>query len=701
LPPDADFKLGGRGLKEDLEKAHEKEGRIMNKIIEKKDPCWKGYEQVGMKMKKGKKVPNCVPETGKGLFDSVKATYDKAADITHKVIHGRMAYPPSAQKILDQYGDKKIASLDLHRCIVPEVYTNILNVWSQGELKKRLATEPKDKLYHISIWVHLEGGPTILCEKNEVINLKVNPKTPKGEETQAARTPNVSFGELMEKGQKLQGDDKWFSYSAKNNNCGNWIEGILMANNLDDKATHDFIGQDADKILEGFPNMRKFVNTLTGIAAKANVLKEGGKLKGRGAGSSNLLPLMGATTLVSIIGLCILYGVSRVIVRFIGGRVANMPVAQVQNLLGQPGNNIVAINPIAAQAIQNQIAAALENGAVMAAGLKKKHSGYSSSSDSDSDSDSPRMKGGALSQKVLRKLYDWYNPAISFEEWAERAKHRYKNDADAEADLEIAKANREYQEAVAKLAKTKADTDERVRRAEEVRQIKHKIANEIGVFMGDEHHPINWNEARHHEAMRDAAEAATSRRVAHEDPDYEPVDKSSLEGYKGPGNGFGRGLNIDFDDLKWGSFTKQFERFKHTNPKAPIHDLEAFARHIIADPKDYNKTTLRRARFYVNVLLKKSHHSNMKGKSKGKGVEYELPSSNSSEKTTKHKGGTSTDFDNPPRPHKTIGAGAVFDKLAKLEQFQKLNQPYSGLISRPAPADHFQQGGAVHIHYHF
>jgi hypothetical protein len=28
----------------------------------KKDPCWEGYKQVGMKVKNGKKVPNCVPE---------------------------------------------------------------------------------------------------------------------------------------------------------------------------------------------------------------------------------------------------------------------------------------------------------------------------------------------------------------------------------------------------------------------------------------------------------------------------------------------------------------------------------------------------------------------------------------------------------------------------------------------------------------
>lgn len=30
-------------------------------LEEAKDPCWKGYEMIGMKKKNGKKVPNCVP----------------------------------------------------------------------------------------------------------------------------------------------------------------------------------------------------------------------------------------------------------------------------------------------------------------------------------------------------------------------------------------------------------------------------------------------------------------------------------------------------------------------------------------------------------------------------------------------------------------------------------------------------------------
>ena len=32
-------------------------------VHEEKGPCWDGFKQVGMKMKGGKQVPNCVPES--------------------------------------------------------------------------------------------------------------------------------------------------------------------------------------------------------------------------------------------------------------------------------------------------------------------------------------------------------------------------------------------------------------------------------------------------------------------------------------------------------------------------------------------------------------------------------------------------------------------------------------------------------------
>ncbi len=51
----------------------------INSIMEKEDPCWKGYEMVGMKDKDGRQVPNCVPlqkEGGKCDGPTKKASSD-------------------------------------------------------------------------------------------------------------------------------------------------------------------------------------------------------------------------------------------------------------------------------------------------------------------------------------------------------------------------------------------------------------------------------------------------------------------------------------------------------------------------------------------------------------------------------------------------------------------------------------------------
>ena len=38
---------------------------VKKKTSLKKDPCWNGYEQIGMKKINGKEVPNCIPEKPK------------------------------------------------------------------------------------------------------------------------------------------------------------------------------------------------------------------------------------------------------------------------------------------------------------------------------------------------------------------------------------------------------------------------------------------------------------------------------------------------------------------------------------------------------------------------------------------------------------------------------------------------------------
>jgi len=60
---------------------------------------------------------------------------------------------------------------------------------------------------------------------------------------------------------------------------------------------------------------------------------------------------------------------------------------------------------------------------------------------------------------------------------------------------------------------------------------------------------------------------------------------------------------IDFEDMNWGSLTEQMKAYNNQHKKSL--DLEGFARMIVAKPSDFQKRTLKRARFYLNVLLPK------------------------------------------------------------------------------------------------
>jgi hypothetical protein len=57
----ASNKLGKTPELPNVRKEEKLVDKILDELLEKKDPCWKGYTQVGMKMKNGKEVPNCVP----------------------------------------------------------------------------------------------------------------------------------------------------------------------------------------------------------------------------------------------------------------------------------------------------------------------------------------------------------------------------------------------------------------------------------------------------------------------------------------------------------------------------------------------------------------------------------------------------------------------------------------------------------------
>ena len=59
------------------------EKKYIGKPGKQDDPCWKGYEMVGMKKKGGRQVPNCVPEATDIIAKAKAAVAEKTGSKQH------------------------------------------------------------------------------------------------------------------------------------------------------------------------------------------------------------------------------------------------------------------------------------------------------------------------------------------------------------------------------------------------------------------------------------------------------------------------------------------------------------------------------------------------------------------------------------------------------------------------------------------
>jgi hypothetical protein len=96
------LEYGRRELKkEEVEELEEGE----NEQIKGGDPCWKGYEMVGMKKKNGKKVPNCVPTNE----EKQEPPFDPDSPKKRQVVPGKLGAGYSTARHLARQALKKQA----------------------------------------------------------------------------------------------------------------------------------------------------------------------------------------------------------------------------------------------------------------------------------------------------------------------------------------------------------------------------------------------------------------------------------------------------------------------------------------------------------------------------------------------------------------------------------------------------------------
>jgi len=60
--------------------------------------------------------------------------------------------------------------------------------------------------------------------------------------------------------------------------------------------------------------------------------------------------------------------------------------------------------------------------------------------------------------------------------------------------------------------------------------------------------------------------------------------------------------DVDWEDLKWGTFSKAFKKFRNRVPDTPLKNLKQFAKYVIDNEEDASEKLVKKARFYVNVI---------------------------------------------------------------------------------------------------
>lgn len=190
------------------------------------------------------------------------------------VVYGRDNYPPKVRDIIDKVGNKIIKSITIKRTPVDGLLTGALNVFSLGKFGKRLEKN-FDELFHLFIDITLHDNSRVSLEKNEVINMDINPKNrPKTESKIVNNVPQITINELLNNTQQYMGN-RYFIYDAKNNNCQDFIMSVFKSNNIGNEEDYNFIKQDTDQLFKNLPYLKKFAHTVTNIGSVANVITTG------------------------------------------------------------------------------------------------------------------------------------------------------------------------------------------------------------------------------------------------------------------------------------------------------------------------------------------------------------------------------------------------------------------------------------------
>ena len=189
---------------------------------------------------------------------------------TRSLIYGRDGISPNVDKFMRDHGDEPVLEMIISRNVVSSILTGSMKLIS-SQFREMAGS---DKLYHLKVLIRTTHS-NISLEKNEVITISPYKMNYNAENLYVSFPPGISINILLQNTRDKMGGS-FLTYSARDNNCQNFILALLQSNFLDNTRNVLFTKQSTSDLFD--VNLRKITNTITDIGAKIDIIREGGSL---------------------------------------------------------------------------------------------------------------------------------------------------------------------------------------------------------------------------------------------------------------------------------------------------------------------------------------------------------------------------------------------------------------------------------------
>ena len=197
------------------------------------------------------------------MFERLKKT-------TKALIYGRENISPNVDKFMRDHGDEPLLEMIISRNVVSSILTGSMKLLS-SQFREKVGS---DKLYHLKLLIRTTYS-NVSIEKNEVIAISPYQMNYGAENLYLHFPTGITINILLENTRNEMGNS-FLTYSARDNNCQNFVLSLLHANGLSNERNILFTKQSTTALFS--TEMRKFTNTITDIAGKIDIIREGGNL---------------------------------------------------------------------------------------------------------------------------------------------------------------------------------------------------------------------------------------------------------------------------------------------------------------------------------------------------------------------------------------------------------------------------------------